>query len=141
MPGVQPVLRTIGGVAVKSTPLDPFRTLDLIPEITGLIGDTSGAKTDVDVFLKATKNLGGGKLRTLLPQILAGTSMPVEGGAYLPMNTVEHINMCFDGKMAMLPEVIAFAMEVSFSDFLAGLASVAKQFKERGNSVVSSPNT
>ncbi len=118
--------RTINGMIVKSTPLDPFRTLDLIPELTGLLNEVDGQGSTIGMFVRGMKQLGGGRLKVLLPQVLAGTSMPIDGGAYLSLGQVDNINIAFDGKMGMLPDVVAFAMEVSFADFLAGLGRIAK---------------
>lgn len=120
--------KAIEGVACSSMPLPPFRSLDLLPELSGLM-DANGARLEDDqaVFVALAKNLGGGKLRKLLPEILAGTKLAIaESSTPLTLNTVEAIDLAFDGRMNLLAPVVAFALEVSFRDFFAGLALAVK---------------
>lgn len=142
---VAPVSRAIEGLgAVTSTPLPPFRALDLLPEVAGLIDKGASAPNDVAMFAAIMRGLGGGKMRELLPQILAGTKVPVtENGKTIPiqLNTVEAIDMAFDGRMETLADVIALAVEVSFKPFLSGLARSAQRLRAAPPSGTSSPNT
>ncbi len=125
--------RVIEGLNVSSTPLPPFRSLDLLPEIMGLMEPGAGASSDVAMFAAIAKGLGNGKLRTLLPQLLAGTKLTItEGGSPMTvtLNDVPTIDLAFDGRMKALPAVVGFAMEVSFRDFLDGLAQIVKDLRK-----------
>ncbi len=125
-------VRVIEGLNVTSTPLPPFRALDLLPEIMGLIEPGANAGSDMALFSAISKGLGQGKLRTLLPQILAGTKLTItEGGTpvAITLNEVGAIDLAFDGRMKALPGVVGFALEVSFGDFLGGLGQLVKQLR------------
>lgn len=128
---VEPKSCSIEGLAVTSTPLPPFRALDLLPEIAGLVGPGAGSD-QTSRMLGIIKGLGSGKLRTLLPQLLAGTKVTITDGGKtntITLSTVEMIDLAFDGRMRALPGVIMFALEVSFADFLAGLVQAAEKLE------------
>jgi len=125
--------RVVEGLPVTSTPLTPWRTLDLLPELSGLMEPGAGADSDLEMFAKVVSGMGKGKLRELLPQILAGTKVTVEESGKptpVPLNSVEMFDLVFDGRMEALPGVVAFALEVSFGGFLAGLARLAEARKK-----------
>ena len=42
------------------------------------------------------------------------------------LDSVEHQNVALDGKLGQIPELVAFAMEVNFKDFLAGFARIVE---------------
>ncbi len=132
----QPQTKAIEGVAVTSTPLPPFRALDLLPEL-GALMDSSGvslADNDGAMFVALARNLGGGKLRKLLPELFAGTKIAIpESTTPLLINTPEAIDLAFDGRMNLLAPALAFALEVSFRDFFAGLALAVKDLKARAS--------
>lgn len=130
----EPVTRSIDGFSVSSTPLPPMRAIDLIPEVASLMDDAAELETNAAMFFQIAKKLGQGRARELLPRILAGTKITVtENGAPIPitLNTVETFDLAFDGRMGLIIPVIAMALEVSFKDFFAGLARIAKDFREK----------
>ncbi len=120
--------KLIEGLAVKSTPLPPMRALDLVPELAAAF-DPSGAENDIGMFIAVAKGLGGGKLRHLLPQILAGTTVTItQNGQPVPvmLTSPEALDLAFDGHMRAFIGVVAFALEVSFRDFFEGGAQTVK---------------
>lgn len=126
----QPKTELIEGLPVTTTPLPPMRALDLLPELMDLAD--GGATSDVAMLASVAKKLAGGKMRTLLPMVLAGTSVSVaENGksSPVPLNDVALIDLAFDGHMRALAPVIAFALEASFGDFFAGLALAVKRIR------------
>lgn len=139
------VTTSIEGLIVKSTPLPPFRALDLVPEIVGLIEPNASADSDAAMFAAILRGLGGGKLRELLPRILAGTEvmLPQAGAAAIPvrLDSVDGINLVFDGRMGAFPAVVGFAIRVSFADFLEGFGRAVQQFKAQAGLPNSNPST
>jgi len=120
------------GEVVVSTPLPPFRAIDLLPELAALADEAGVSGSDGAAFLAIAKKLGGGKARHLIPQVLAGTKITVtENGQPMPilLNTVEAFDLAFDGRMGLIAPVIAMALEVSFRDFFDGFAQLAKRLK------------
>ncbi len=118
----------VEGLPVSTTPLPPFRALDLLPELMELAD--GNATNDVAMLASVAKKLGGGRMRTLLPQILAGTVVTVtENGktSPVPLTSPELIDLVFDGRMKAFAPVVAFALEASFADFFAGLALAVKR--------------
>lgn len=141
----EPVVQSIEGLTVKSTPLPPFRALDLVPEIIGLAAPGANMDSDAATFATILRGLGGGKLRELLPRILAGTKvmLPQAGGAAIEvqLDSVDGINLVFDGRMGAFPAVVGFAIRVSFADFLEGFGRAVQSFKAPAGSPSSSPST
>lgn len=122
--------RICDGLACSSMPLPVMRALDILTEATGLMDAATNADSDMAMFGAVAKQLGGGKLRELLPRILAGTKVKTSEGEVL-LDSPEMIDHAFDGKMGALPAVFAFAVEVSFMDFFEGSARVAAQLKAK----------
>lgn len=121
--------RVCDGLACVSMPLPVMRALDIITECTGLLEAANNAESDVAMFGAIAKQLGS-KLRDLLPRILAGTKVKTPDGD-VTLNSVEMIDLAFDGHFGALPAVFAFAVEVSFLDFSEGFARVAAQVKAK----------
>lgn len=125
----EPKVKNIEGLTVKSTPLPVMRALDLVPELADLLDPT--AESDVAMFAAVAKGLRG-RLRQLLPQILAGTTVTVTlNGDPKPisLNSPEAIDLAFDGHMRAFIPVVAFALEVSFRDFFEGGAQAVKALR------------
>lgn len=123
-------VKVCDGLTCSSTPLPVMRALDILTECTGLMDAANNADSDIAMFGAVAKQLGGGKLRDLLPRILAGTKVKTTEADVL-LDSGEMIDHAFDGKMGALPAVFAFAVEVSFMDFFEGFARVAAQLKAK----------
>ncbi len=128
--GAETKAKVIDGLACSSTPLPVMRALDILTECTGLMDAANNAESDAAMFGAIAKQLGGGKLRDLLPRILAGTKVKTPEGDVV-LSSGELIDHAFDGHFGSLPAVFAFAVEVSFADFFEGFARVAAQLKAK----------
>lgn len=131
----EPVTKLIEGLTFVSRALPPFRSIDLLPELAAAIGGAAAkSATDLDMVIAVIRGLGAGKLRELLPKILAGTTVTVTNhGApqKVALTSVEAIDLAFDGNMKALPQAIALALEVSFGDFFAGFGLAAEAYKAK----------
>lgn len=136
--GAEPKARVCDGLSCVSMPLPVMRALDILTECTGLMEAANDADSDAAMFGAVAKQLGNGKLRDLLPRILAGTKVKTPDGE-VTLNAPEMIDLAFDGHFGALPAVFAFAVEVSFLDFFEGFARVAAQLKAKRDAKKAAP--
>lgn len=124
--------RCIEGLTVTCKPLPPMRSLDLVPELAGLFEHGAGAENDVDMLIGLARGLAGGKLRSLLPQLLASTKVITDTAGKpttVTLNSPEMIDLAFDGHMKAFIPTVAFALEVSFRDFFEGGAQAVRALR------------
>ncbi len=125
----------IGGLKVKCAPLAPMASLDLLPELLEFATAWSGASDDGALIASVGKLLRDKKLRTLLPQLLAGTTVMVpESGREIPLqlDSDRSIDAALLGHMGALAGIVALAVKVSFADFFEGAVQFASRLKAPG---------
>ena len=126
---------TIEGLLVKSTPLPPMTTIDLLPELLEFQGAFSSAKEgdqfdEAEFMIAIAKLLGNKRMRALLPQLLASTSVVIpELPTGLMLNSDGNINIAFQGRMRALPGAVALAVKVSFVDFFEGVGNLLEKLQ------------
>lgn len=128
----EPRTEIIEGVSVRSAPLSPFASLDLLPELADLIGGALGQDSDAAAAVALARGLSNGKLRAILPQLLAATQVAVTQNnkqVWVPLNETDNINLAFAGRMNAFVGVVAFAFKVTFADFFEGGARAVKALR------------
>jgi hypothetical protein len=126
--------RVIEGLTFSAQELSPFTVIDLSTEFADLISSSVGGKGALALAAGIMKGFGAGKLRELLPRLLQSVTTTVSDGGKpqrITLDSVESMNIVFSGRMKALAQVVAFAVEVSFADFLAGIVLVVPVAKAK----------
>lgn len=135
--------RDIDSLEVHVTEMDAFAAQDLglllaqecLDTVGGLGAFFSGglegfarSQEDVSTFVTAVvagmRKLNGKKLRELQMQILATTQVVVDG-KIITLDSVNNAKEVFGPRLGLLWEVVAFAIEVLYADFIESLRSWA----------------
>ena len=102
---------------------------DILPELTAIIAPGYAAAQGDDASIgKAISNMAlaltGGRLTSLLPRLLKGTTVivPDEGGKLVKIDLMDarSINRAFTGRKKLAIGVVKLALEVNFRDFFDG---------------------
>lgn len=123
----QPLTREhmIEGFRVLSTELDFCSAADLVPELVAVVApgfDIQG-QTDASVgkaIAAMSTSLVGGKLRALLPRLLAGMQVVIPDEQRYELSTEKGINGAFKGRKKLGMACVKQALEDNFRDFFDG---------------------
>lgn len=140
---------TVENVTFHSTELEFCDATDVLADMLAVIapgGGTfqEGLATRGEAIGQMAKELAGGRLTSLLPRILAGTTMIIRGegaGKVDLINSREKLNQAFSGRKKFVFPAVKLALEVSFKDFLDGLALIGVKIPTLTRSEDSSPST
>ena len=119
---------TIEDIQIHSVELDFMTATDLLPDLLAIIGPAAGVEKGQITYGEAAAAVSyalvGGKLTALLPRILCGTSMIIPGEGQFDLVSREAINKALTGRKKFIFPLVKIALEVSFADFLGGLALI-----------------
>lgn len=127
-----PQTKTIGGLAVTCTSLEPADAYDLLPELAPALGAVFRARdglTSIDGVEAALRGagqaLGSGKLTELMIRLLRTTVISTpssEGGNHHRVTDRATFNLAFAGRPWAAIPVAAFAFEVTYGGFFDAVA-------------------
>ena len=117
--------KVIGARTYLVSALPAFKALDVLEKLTSAAGPAmaalaaGGQEAKVEVAAAALfARMSGGKLRELAGDLLASVAV-VEDGKRRDM--LKGFDVEYAGRLFEVMQVMAFAVEVSFGDFFAGL--------------------
>lgn len=141
------VKRVVEDMTIFSVELDFETATDLLPELLSVIGPGGGAAQfgishiGEAIGMMATA-LCGGRLKALLPRILAGTTIVFAGDAkYELAKGWPALNAAFTGRKQYAIAPVKLALEVNFRDFLDGFALAGIQLPTASPIEDSNPST
>lgn len=139
---------TIENVDITSTELAFCDAADLLPDLVAAIGPSGGAWNEGSgnlgdvIGMLAEKFTSGGLVR-YLGRLLSCTSI-VDKDAKVKVELLdsrEKLDEAFTGRQKLVPVAVKLALEVSFKDFLEGLALAGLKIPTLSPSAVSVPST
>lgn len=130
--------KTIGTAEVTSVELDFERSAELLPELLKIVargGAAAGGDTSAigDGIAAMAAELTGGRLLDLLPKLLAGITVIVDGEngrEKHDLGTRKAINAAFSGRKSLAVPIVKLAIEENFLDFFD--ADVLRWLKSPG---------
>lgn len=125
MVALKTVPTTINDIEFATTQFPAMRALEVMAMLQGL--NTAGVNPNASVSAAAPQlmaGLSGAALRKVVLETLQCTTALIrpEGGAarLVTLDRQENIDLIFSGRLKMLFQVIAHAVEVNFGDFDEG---------------------
>ncbi len=145
--------KKFSGVRVTTCELDFISACDILPTViamgapmAGLMNRESDESVIEAVLSRLSIALAGANLRELLPKLLAATTVYVPTGDRGSLERVDlinedQINKAFTGRKRLGVDVVRWALEVNFKDFLDVRALIGFVTKKANSSPSSSPST
>lgn len=138
--------RKFGDVTLHTMPLDPMVALDIAPEVFEIVGPAiaavrGGHASLGDLAGAIGKALAGGRLTRLLPQLLSGTTMIVDGKVKIDLLSRDAVGKALALRPGMLIPLVVTAVEVQLMRFFTGLDQLGIEIPMRSGSPDSSPST
>lgn len=119
---------TVEGVEIHSVELEFCDAADLLPELLAIVapagGVANGGLNIGDGIAAMASALLGGRLTSLMPKVLAATTVIIPGVGQVDLTSRENLNRAFSGRKKFIFPAMKLALEVSFADFLDGLKLV-----------------
>lgn len=136
----------VENVEFLSTELEFCDATDLLADMSSIIAPVGGLYMGGyadrgEAIGKIAKEFVGGRLTTLLARLLACTTMSIRGEGKVDLiDSREKLNAAFTGRSKFIYPAVKLALEVSFKDFLDGLALIGVKTPTLSHSEDSSPS-
>lgn len=145
-------MEAVDNVEIHSTELEFCDATDLLTDMTAVIGPAAGAAQGGmanvgEAIAMFAREVVGGRLTGYLTRLLKCTTVIVKGDNAVKVSLLDSrdkLNKAFTGRQQMIFPAVKLALEVSFADFLGGLALVGldmEKIKTLLSSGDSSPST